>query len=123
MTAPPLLSVRTDRVARRARRRPCSSMSRFDVRPGEFVALMGRNGAGKSTLLDIIAGLRPPTEGAVDAGRSARSTSGPRSNGLGCSRICRRAFARISPLRAEALVLMGALRRMRRDGSNRTRTA
>jgi iron complex transport system ATP-binding protein len=37
----------------------------FDVRPGEFVALMGRNGAGKSTLVDIVAGLRAPAEGTV----------------------------------------------------------
>jgi iron complex transport system ATP-binding protein len=37
----------------------------FDVRGGEFIALMGCNGAGKSTLLDIIAGLRKPTGGQV----------------------------------------------------------
>jgi len=37
----------------------------FDVRPGEFVALMGRNGAGKSTLLDLIAGVRQPSEGTI----------------------------------------------------------
>lgn len=37
----------------------------FDVARGELVALMGRNGAGKSSLLDLVAGLRPPSEGVV----------------------------------------------------------
>jgi ABC-type cobalamin/Fe3+-siderophores transport system ATPase subunit len=37
----------------------------FDVRPGEFVAIVGRNGAGKSTLLDLIAGLRAPAAGEI----------------------------------------------------------
>jgi iron complex transport system ATP-binding protein len=37
----------------------------FDIRPGEFVSLMGRNGAGKSTVMDLLAGLRQPHAGAV----------------------------------------------------------
>ena len=37
----------------------------FDVRPGDFVAVVGRNGAGKSTLLDLIAGLRAPAAGEI----------------------------------------------------------
>lgn len=37
----------------------------LDVRPGEFVCLVGASGCGKSTLLHLIAGLDVPTRGAV----------------------------------------------------------
>lgn len=42
----------------------------LDVRPGEFVSLVGASGCGKSTLLNIISGLDQPTSGTV-------TTSGP----------------------------------------------
>lgn len=37
----------------------------LDVRPGEFVCLVGASGCGKSTLLNLIAGLDRPTSGSV----------------------------------------------------------
>jgi putative ABC transport system ATP-binding protein len=37
----------------------------FDVRKGEFVAVMGASGSGKSTLLGLIAGLDTPTSGSI----------------------------------------------------------
>jgi putative ABC transport system ATP-binding protein len=37
----------------------------FWVKPGEFVALMGRSGSGKTTLMNILGGLDHPTEGEV----------------------------------------------------------
>src|SRR5436190_18064304 len=38
----------------------------FDVRAGEFFAVIGRNGSGKSTLLRCIAGIHEPDSGVVD---------------------------------------------------------
>jgi|SRR5690242_14027954 len=38
----------------------------LDVRPGEFVSLLGSSGCGKSTALRIIAGLSPVSEGTVE---------------------------------------------------------
>jgi len=37
----------------------------LDVKPGEFLGIIGKNGSGKSTLLRIIAGIYQPTEGTV----------------------------------------------------------
>jgi putative ABC transport system ATP-binding protein len=37
----------------------------LEVRPGEFVCLMGPSGSGKSTLLNVIGGLDRPTRGTV----------------------------------------------------------
>jgi NitT/TauT family transport system ATP-binding protein len=38
----------------------------LDVRPGEFVCLVGASGCGKSTLLSLVAGLDRPTLGRID---------------------------------------------------------
>jgi NitT/TauT family transport system ATP-binding protein len=38
----------------------------LDVRPGEFVCLLGASGCGKSTLLNLVAGLDATTAGAVE---------------------------------------------------------
>src|SRR5438067_13494583 len=38
----------------------------FTLRDGEIVAILGKSGSGKSTFLRILAGLVPPSEGAVE---------------------------------------------------------
>ena len=44
----------------------------LDVRPGEFLCIVGASGCGKTTLLNLVAGLDSPTSGAVDVrGRAA----------------------------------------------------
>ena len=47
----------------------------LEVRAGEFVCLLGPSGCGKSTLLSLIAGLEPPSAGAIFA--DTRPVRGP----------------------------------------------
>ncbi|MFI9237950.1 ABC transporter ATP-binding protein [Streptomyces sp. NPDC053079] len=53
--------------------RPVLDDITLDVRPGEFVCLLGASGCGKSTLLNLVAGLDRPSAGtiAVPGGRPA----------------------------------------------------
>jgi len=48
----------------------------LDVRPGEFVAIVGHSGCGKSTLLKILTGLLAPSTGEIRIGDVA--VEGPR---------------------------------------------
>ena len=78
----------------------------LEVRPGEFVAVMGRNGAGKSTLLDIIAGLRSPTTGKVLLDGRAVSAASSVERARLIAHLPQTIRGDLS-IRAEALVLMG----------------
>ncbi len=59
----------------------------LDVEEGAIVGLIGPNGAGKSTLFNCVAGVFPPTSGAIDF-------LGARTAGLRPWDLCRRGLAR-----------------------------
>ncbi|MEX2982416.1 ABC transporter ATP-binding protein [Streptomyces sp. C36] len=63
-------AVRIDHVhksyGRPGAERPVLDDITLDVRPGEFVCLLGASGCGKSTLLNLVAGLDRPSAGTIE---------------------------------------------------------
>lgn len=71
----------------------------FELRPGEFMGVLGANGAGKSTLLKTISGLVRPTAGTITLGEtSLTSLSSHDIAGLGIAHVPerRRVFSSLS---------------------------
>jgi iron complex transport system ATP-binding protein len=62
--------------------RPLVNGLKLDIRPGEFLAILGRNGCGKTLTLHALAGLRAPFSGEVQL------------RGTSLQRLARRAVAR-----------------------------
>jgi branched-chain amino acid transport system ATP-binding protein len=58
----------------------------LEVRPGQFVSLLGANGAGKTTLLNSIAGLHPTWTGEIRLGD--RDLRGLRGHQIAQSGVC-----------------------------------
>lgn len=60
--------IRLQGVAKTFGDRPVLSHLDLEIRPGEFVAVVGRSGCGKSTLLRLLAGLEAPSAGMLQVG-------------------------------------------------------
>jgi len=63
---PPVLTVRAlSKTYEGPRRRVVLQNVDLELRPGQYVAIMGESGIGKSTLLNLVAGLDQPDSGSV----------------------------------------------------------
>ena len=45
--------------------KPTVGLPKFEIKPGEKIAILGRNGAGKSTLLQLLSGMQSPVQGKI----------------------------------------------------------
>ncbi len=59
------VEVRISHLAKRFGSHSVLTDVNLDIRPGEFVAIVGHSGCGKSTLLRLISGLDVPSEGGI----------------------------------------------------------
>lgn len=57
--------LRLDNLTKRYRDRPVFEALNLELKPGEYLAIMGESGVGKSTLLNLLAGLDAPESGRV----------------------------------------------------------
>lgn len=64
LTAPGLAIGASKLIKRFGERQVLHSLD-IDIKPGEFVAIVGRSGCGKSTLLRLLAGLDEATDGSI----------------------------------------------------------
>jgi sulfonate transport system ATP-binding protein len=62
------VEVRISHVAKRFGTHSVLADLNLEIRPGEFIAIVGHSGCGKSTLLRLIAGLDVPDNGAIHVG-------------------------------------------------------
>lgn len=80
----------------------------FSLRPGEAHVLFGENGAGKSTLISIIAGVCPPSGGALFfKGEAVRLHSVHHARSLGISAVFQE-FSLVEQLTVEQNLFLGA---------------
>lgn len=80
----------------------------LEVKPHEFIAIIGSNGSGKTTLLKAILGQLPLAEGSIKVqGRSVRNNRGQRGNGRVGYIPQNRAMDAGLPLRGRDLLHLG----------------
>ena len=63
--SPSGVAIRIAHLAKRFSDKPVLVDVSIEVRPGEFIAVVGHSGCGKSTLLRLLAGLETPSAGAI----------------------------------------------------------
>lgn len=80
----------------------------FDARAGEIWAIAGPNGAGKSTLLRVLAGLRAPDAGRVEADGTDMAQLDRRARGRRIAYLPQDRMVHW-PLKARAVVALGRL--------------
>lgn len=59
------ITINTTQLIKRYGEREVLHGLNLAIKPGEFVAVVGRSGCGKSTFLRLLAGLEPPTAGSI----------------------------------------------------------
>ena len=100
----------------------------LELRPGQYVAIMGESGIGKSTLLNLVAGLDQPDSGSVTldrpgpraAVRRCADTPAAQPPGLRLPGLSRAALPHGVPERGAAVAPPGhGLARGRREGAGR----
>jgi sulfonate transport system ATP-binding protein len=69
------LGISIDRLSKRFGEREVLHGLQLDIRPGEFVSVVGRSGCGKSTLLRLLAGLEEITGGGIAFDGDSREQS------------------------------------------------
>jgi len=75
----PLTGIRFENIEKRYGGLAALRRIRFEITPGECVALVGRNGSGKTTLLRIAAGLVRPSSGELTFPSASGSAAGAAS--------------------------------------------
>lgn len=76
------VAVRIRRISQRFGARQVLSHIDLDVRPGAFIAIVGRSGCGKSTLLRLLAGLDLPSDGDIHIDEQPLDTRRPAAQGI-----------------------------------------
>lgn len=67
------ITINTTQLIKRYGEREVLHGLNLAIEPGEFVAVVGRSGCGKSTFLRLLAGLEPPTAGAISLDKKPSS--------------------------------------------------